>query len=50
MPLADCFTDARLAEHLKPWRPYPPAGDRPYWERVPGETRERLLAQAAPLR
>jgi len=50
MRLADCFTGARLAEHLKPWRPYPPAGDRPYWERVPGETRERLLAQAAPLR
>jgi hypothetical protein len=48
MRLADCFTAARLTEHLRPWRPYPPAADRPYWERVPGETRERLLAQAAP--
>jgi hypothetical protein len=50
MRLADCFTDARLAERRRPWRPYPPAGDRPYWERVPGAIRERLLAQAAPLR
>ena len=48
MRLADCFTPARLAEHLRPWRPYPPIADRRYWERVPGETRERLLAQAAP--
>jgi hypothetical protein len=48
MRLADCFTAARLAEHLRPWRPYPPIADRRYWERVPGETRERLLAQAAP--
>jgi hypothetical protein len=48
MRLADCFTAARLAEHLRAWRPYPPAADRRYWERVPGETREHLLAQAAP--
>jgi hypothetical protein len=47
--LADCFTDARLAEHLGPWRPYPPAADRRYWERVPRETRERLLAATMPL-
>ena len=37
MRLADCFTPARLAEHLRPWRPYPPIADRRYWERVPGE-------------
>jgi len=48
MRLADCFTDGRLAEHLRPWRPYPPAADRAYWERVPSETREHLLAQTAP--
>jgi hypothetical protein len=48
--LADCFTAARLAEHLGPWRPYPPIADRRYWDRVPGETREHLLAQAAPVR
>ncbi|HEY6494411.1 MAG TPA: heparinase II/III family protein [Trebonia sp.] len=48
MRLADCFTPGRLAEHLRPWRPYPPVADRPYWERVPGETRDRLLAQTAP--
>ncbi len=49
MPLADCFTAARLAEHLGPWRPYPPAADRRFWDRVPAETRERLLAQAGPV-
>src|SRR5271170_5589087 len=49
MRLADCFTPARLADHLTPWRPYPPIADRSYWGRVPGETRERLLAQTAPL-
>lgn len=49
MRLADCFTDGRLAEHLRPWRPYPPAADRGYWERVPPETRERLLAQTVPM-
>jgi hypothetical protein len=49
MRLADCFTADRLAEHLKPWRPYPPAADRRYWERVPRETREHLLAQTAPV-
>ena len=48
MRLADCFTADRLAEHLRPWRPYPPVTDRRYWGRVPRETRERLLAQAAP--
>jgi len=48
MRLADCFTDVRLGGHLGPWRPYPPAADRRYWGRVPRETRERLLAQAAP--
>src|SRR5579859_4270323 len=47
--LADCFTDARLAEHLRPWRPYPPIADRRYWERVPPETRAHLLAQTTPL-
>jgi hypothetical protein len=49
MRLADCFTPARLAEHLGPWRPYPPIADRRYWGRVPGETREYLLAQTAPV-
>jgi Heparinase II/III-like protein len=49
MRLADCFTDALLAEHLGPWHPYPPVADRRYWDRVPGETRDHLLAQAAPL-
>ena len=49
MRLADCFTAGRLAAHLKPWRPYPSAADREYWERVPRETREQLLAQAAPV-
>ncbi len=49
MRLADCFTAGRLAEHLKPWRPYPPIADRRYWERVPRETREQLLAQTAPV-
>ena len=48
MRLADCFTADRLAEHLKPWRPYPPMADRRYWERVPRETREHLLARTAP--
>jgi Heparinase II/III-like protein len=48
MRLADCFTAGRLAEHLRPWRPYPPIADRRYWDRVPGETREHLLAQAGP--
>jgi len=48
MRLADCFTAGRLAEHLEPWRPYPPVADRQYWERVPRETREQLLAQTAP--
>jgi Heparinase II/III-like protein len=46
--LADCFTAGRLARHLRPWRPYPPAADRGYWGRVPAGPRERLLAQAAP--
>jgi hypothetical protein len=50
MRLADCFTAARLAERLRPWRPYPPVADRRYWGRVPPGTRERLLAQAAPFR
>jgi hypothetical protein len=49
MRLADCFTAQRLAEHLRPWRPYPPVTDRPYWARVPRETREQLLAQTAPM-
>ena len=49
MRLADCFTAQRLAEHLRPWRPYPPVTDRPYWARVPRETREQLLAQTAPV-
>jgi hypothetical protein len=49
MRLADCFTVGRLAEHLRSWRPYPPIDDRGYWGRVPGETREHLLAQAAPV-
>ena len=48
MRLADSLTADRLAEHLRPWRPYPPIADRRYWERVPGEIRERLLAQTAP--
>lgn len=48
MRLADSLTAARLAEHLRTWRPYPPIADRRYWERVPGEIRERLLAQTAP--
>ncbi len=48
MRLADCFTAARLAEHLRPWRPYPPVADRGYWGRVPEATRMSLLAQAAP--
>jgi Heparinase II/III-like protein len=47
--LADCFTAGRLAEHLKPWHPYPPAADRRYWDRVPAETREHLLAQTVPV-
>jgi hypothetical protein len=47
MRLADCFTADRLAEHLRPWRPYPPIADRRYWGRVPRETREHLLAQTA---
>jgi hypothetical protein len=50
MRLADCFTPARLAEHLSPWRPYPPAADRRYWGSVRRETREHLLAQTAPAR
>jgi Heparinase II/III-like protein len=49
MRLADCFTAQRLAEHLRPWRPYPPVTDRRYWARVPRETREQLLAQTAPM-
>jgi hypothetical protein len=49
MRLADCFTAQRLAEHLRPWRPYPPVTDRGYWARVPRETREQLLAQTAPM-
>lgn len=49
MRLADCFTADRLAEHLRPWRPYRPAADRRYWERVPREAREYLLAQAGPI-
>ena len=49
MRLADCFTAGRLAEHLRPWRPYPPVADRRYWGRVPQETREHLLAQTAPI-
>jgi hypothetical protein len=49
MPLADCFTADRIADHLRPWRPYPPIADRRYWERVPREAREHLLAQAAPI-
>jgi hypothetical protein len=43
MRLADCFTAGRLAEHLRPWRPYPPIAGRQYWGRVPRETREHLL-------
>jgi hypothetical protein len=49
MRLADCFTAQRLAEHLRPWRPYAPVTDRRYWARVPRETREQLLAQTAPM-
>jgi hypothetical protein len=49
MRLADCFTAGRLAEHLRPWRPYPPIADRRYWGRVPQETRDHLLAQTAPI-
>src|SRR3984957_5923499 len=49
MRLADCFTAARLAEHLRPWRPYPPVAARRYGGRVPREARELLLAQAAPI-
>jgi hypothetical protein len=49
MRLADCFTPARLAEHLRPWCPYPPIADRQYWGRVPPETREHLLTQTAPI-
>jgi Heparinase II/III-like protein len=48
MRLADCFTADRLAEHLRPWRPYPPIADRRYWEGVPRETRAHLLARTAP--
>lgn len=48
MRLADCFTPGRIARHLGDWRPYPPAADRGYWERVPGETREYLLARTEP--
>src|SRR3984885_7654109 len=48
MRLADCFTPGRLAEHLRPWRPYPPIADRRYWERVPRDIRGQLLAQTAP--
>jgi hypothetical protein len=49
MRLAECFTVGRLAEHLKPWRPYPPIADRRYWGRVPRDTREHLLARTAPV-
>ena len=49
MRLADCFTAGRLAEHLRPWQPYPPIADRRYWERVPRETSEHLLAQTVPI-
>jgi hypothetical protein len=49
VPLADCFTAAHIADHLRPWRPYPPIADRQYWGRVPRETREHLLAQTAPI-
>ena len=49
MRIADCFTAARLAEHLRPWRPYPPIADRRYWGRVPRDTREHLLAQTVPI-
>ena len=49
MRLADCFTAARLAEHLRPWRPYPPIADRRYWGSVRRETREHLLTQTAPV-
>jgi hypothetical protein len=49
MRLADCFTTARLAQHLSPWHPYPPIADRRYWERVPRETREHLVARTAPV-
>jgi hypothetical protein len=49
MRLANCFTDGRLAEHLRPWRPYPPIADRRYWDRVPQETREHLLALTVPM-
>ncbi|HXT89908.1 MAG TPA: heparinase II/III family protein [Trebonia sp.] len=49
MRLADCFTADRIAEHLRPWRPYPPVADREYWGRVPPETREQLLAQTTPV-
>jgi hypothetical protein len=47
--LADCFTDDRLAQYLRPSRPYPPVTDRRYWGRVPGEIREHLLAKTAPI-
>ena len=49
MRLADCFTADRLAEHLRPWRPYPPIADRRYWGSVPRDTREHLLAQTTPI-
>jgi hypothetical protein len=49
MRLADCFTADRLAEHLRPWRPYPPVADRGYWGRVPAGTREYLLERTAPV-
>ncbi len=49
MRLADCFTATRLAEHLRPWRPYPPITDRRYWGRVRRATRDHLLAQTAPV-
>jgi hypothetical protein len=49
MRLADCFTVGRLAEHLRPWHPYPPIADRRYWGRVPEETRAHLLTQTAPI-
>jgi hypothetical protein len=49
MRLADCFTASRIAERLSPWRPYPPIADRRYWDRVPRETREHLLARTVPI-
>src|SRR6201991_1883038 len=49
MRLADCFTAARIAEHLRPWRPYPPIADRRYWGRVLRDTREHLLTQTVPV-